>query len=135
MDLIISRAQLDAISAHAQAENPHECCGLLLGDGVLVQAVQPALNVAKEPRHRFEIDPAVLLTAYKAARAGGPTVIGHYHSHPHGSAAPSETDAQMAERRGEIWLILGGDGTLTAWRAEPDGTLHGCFSEIGLAIA
>ncbi|MBO9574317.1 MAG: M67 family metallopeptidase [Sphingobium sp.] len=136
MDLIISRAHLDAIAARARAESPHECCGLLLGDGAAgqVRDIRPAANVAAHPRHRFEIDPAVLLAAYKAARAGGPAVIGHYHSHPSGTAQPSETDAQMAETRGEYWLIVDGDGAIRAWRAEPGGTLHGCFSELRLKV-
>lgn len=136
MSVVISRAHLEAISAHARAENPHECCGLLLGDavtGTIIEA-RPAANVAAHPRHRFEIDPAILLAAYKAMRAGGPAVIGHYHSHPYAPAMPSETDAQMAEKRGEIWLILGEDGALTAWRAEPEGALHGCFNAMKLAV-
>ena len=120
--------------AHAHAAHPHECCGLLLGDAATatVQEARPAANVANEPRHRFEIDPTALLAAYKGARTGGPAVIGHYHSHPHGSAQPSVTDAEMAEKRGEYWLIVGSDGTATAWRAGPGGTLHGCFTAVAI---
>lgn len=135
MGLVISRAHLAAIRAHADAAGAEECCGLLLGDPASgrVQAIQPAPNVAAQPVHFFEIDPATLLAAYRAARRGGPAVIGHYHSHPHGTAEPSAVDAAMAERRGEIWLILGGDGTARAWRAGSDGAWHGCFTPLPLA--
>ncbi len=134
MGLVISRAHLAAIRAQADAAGREECCGLLLGDPASgrVQAIRPAANVAAQPVHFFEIDPATLLAAYRAARTGGPAVIGHYHSHPHGTAEPSAVDADMAERRGEIWLILGGDGTTRAWRAGPDGPRHGCFTSVPL---
>jgi desampylase len=134
MDLIISRAHLDAIKGQAQVQSPHECCGLLLGDAPSgrVHEIRPATNVAAHPEHRFEIDPAVLLAAYKAARTGGPAIIGHYHSHPHSLAEPSATDAEMAEKRGEYWLIVGGDGTAIAWRAEPQGPVHGCFTAVAI---
>ena len=140
MGLIISTAQLDAICAQARAADARECCGLLLGDpaggrpGGTVTAIMPAANVAADPAHRFEIDPAVLLAAHRAARAGGPAIIGHYHSHPQGDAVPSATDAAMAERRGEIWLIVGGDGSIRAWLAGGSGALHGCFDAVEMTV-
>lgn len=111
---------------------PRECCGLMLGDRatMLVDAILPATNVAPDPLHRFEIDPAALLGAYKAARAGGPQIIGHYHSHPQGEAMPSTIDAAMAQGDGEIWLIVGKDGAMRAWQGSQSGALHGRFSEV-----
>ncbi|MBT2188900.1 M67 family metallopeptidase [Sphingobium nicotianae] len=136
MSLLISTVQLRAIHAHADAESARECCGLLLGDRMtgMVRAVRSAANVAAHPAHRFEIDPAVLIAAHRAARTGGPAIIGHYHSHPTGDSLPSATDAAMAERGGEIWLIVGGDGAIRAWRAGPSGALHGCFDAVDVTI-
>jgi proteasome lid subunit RPN8/RPN11 len=123
MTLRLSRGQADAVRAQARAAAPRECCGLLLGDAAsgTVEALRPAANVAEDPVHRFEIDPAVLIAAHRAARTGGPAILGHYHSHPGGDPAPSETDAAQAEGRGEIWLIVGAGGALAAWRAMPPG--------------
>lgn len=134
MDLILSRAQLDTILAHARDSAPEECCGLLLGDPATgrVSAVRPTANVAAGRAHRFEIDPQALLQAHKAARAGGPALIGHYHSHPEGLAEPSAADAEMAERRGEFWLIVGRDGAVGAWRAGARGAVQGCFTPVDL---
>jgi len=99
-----------------------------------VDAILPAANVAADPAHRFEIDPAVLLAAHRAARAGGPEIVGHYHSHPQGGPAPSATDAAMAQGEDEIWLIVGDDGALGAWRASSRGVMHGRFSPLAIDL-
>ena len=141
MTLIISTALLDDIRTFARNSAPHECCGLLLGDFesvskcARVMQLRPATNIAAQPLHRFEIDPAVLIAAHRAARDGGPAIIGHYHSHPSGLALPSAVDAAMAQRDGEVWIIVGGDGAITAWRAVMPGTsaaLHDCFEAVEL---
>lgn len=112
-----------------------ECCGLLLGDRVAmrVERIVPAANVAADPEHCFEIDPTALLAAHKAARAGGPQIVGHYHSHPTGEAVPSATDAALAQGDGEVWLLAGRGGALRAWRAQPDGALYGRFEALEIA--
>ncbi len=126
----------EAIRAQAAAAGDEECCGLLLGDreSGVVSALLAARNVAADPRRCFEVDPAVLLAAYRNARGGGPDVIGHYHSHPFGIAMPSTTDAAMAAGAGEIWLIVGHGGTLGAWRALPGGEVHGRFKPVSMTI-
>lgn len=99
---------------HAACDFSREVCGLLLGrDGRIVEA-RPAANVADDPARAFEIDPAALFAALRAARAGGPALIGYYHSHPSGAAAPSARDLAMAAEDGKLWLIVAGDA-VTAW--------------------
>ena len=50
-----------------------------------------------DPREdRYEVDPEGLLTAERAARASGLGVVGVWHSHPRGAAAPSTTDRRGA---------------------------------------
>lgn len=103
----------------AQA-SPHECCGLLLGQGGTVNAAQPAANVHPDPASHFEIDPAALIAAHRAARVGGPEVLGYYHSHPNGRAEPSATDQVQASGDGRIWAIIA-QGGVTLWRDAPHG--------------
>jgi proteasome lid subunit RPN8/RPN11 len=137
MAFVISTAVLSEIRAQARAAAPRECCGLLLGEpgrGGAVIAIAAAANVAADPVSRFEIDPAVLLAVHRAARAGGPAILGHYHSHPAGRCVPSPVDAAMAEGAGEIWLIIGRDGAAAAWRAGPSGSLHGRFEPVELTV-
>lgn len=119
MVLTISRAAIDEILRAAAASLEAEICGLLLGHDAVVSEVRPCANVAADPRDSFEIDPAALIAAHRAARGGGPAPIGHYHSHPRGPAAPSARDAAMAEP-GSYWLIAG-EGDVRGWRARRDG--------------
>lgn len=134
MTVTISSDTLDFIRAAAAASPDLEVCGLLLGEGDRIDGAQPCANVAAEPWHRFEIDPAALIAAHRAARAGGGGVIGHYHSHPTGLAEPSPRDAADAAPDGSIWLIAGG-GRVTAWRAVAAGRRHGRFDPLTLACA
>lgn len=119
MAVTISRMLLDQIQAIAAADRA-EVCGLLLGVAGRIEAIAPAANVAPDPARHFELDPAALIAAHRAARAGRAQIIGHYHSHPSGVAVPSATDAACAAPDGSLWLIVaGGDARL--WVAQGDG--------------
>lgn len=119
MGLRVTRSALERMRVSASDSAPHECCGLLLGREAIEEA-HPAANVASDPRRHFEIDPQALVDAHRAARAGGPRVLGYYHSHPAGPAAPSATDRAMASGDGRVWAIVGADD-VTFWRDEEAG--------------
>ncbi|QNE31294.1 M67 family metallopeptidase [Sphingomonas sp. NBWT7] len=131
--LQISRSLRERIIAEATA-SLDEICGLLLGEGATVSDAVACANVHPTPATHFELDPTVLFHALRTARAGGPAVIGHYHSHPTGSTMPSTTDAAAAAADGAFWIIAA-DGGVAAWRAVRDGTVHGRFDPVALAIA
>ena len=124
MKVEITSAVLEHIRALCVADG-NEVCGLLLGRGRRIDAILPTANVASDPTRHFELDPVTLIAAHRAARAGGPAVIGHYHSHPSGVAAPSPTDAACAAPDGTLWLIVAGDD-MRAWIAGPgaDGAVR-----------
>lgn len=132
MTLELSIADRDAMLAHARS-TAVEACGLLLGAGARVERAVPCANVAADPARFFEIDPAALIAAHRDARAGGPAVIGHYHSHPSGLARPSPRDAADAAPDGSVWIVIAG-GRLTAWRAVEKGSLHGRFDPVDLTV-
>jgi proteasome lid subunit RPN8/RPN11 len=119
MKVRISSEALAAIRAHAAADPAREVCGLLLGQTDHVTAVTPALNVAPHPSRHFEIDPVALFAAIRAERAGGSRLVGYYHSHPHGSAWPSQTDRASAAADGKLWVIVADE--VRAWRSLPNG--------------
>jgi desampylase len=105
----LPRALREQIVAHCLAARPLEGCGLLLGDRevgtVDVVEARPAPNVRASAQH-YEIAPEAVLAADHAARAAGRVLLGAWHSHPGGAAAPSATD------RAEAWpdwcyLIVG----------------------------
>ncbi|MBW8910948.1 MAG: M67 family metallopeptidase [Sphingomonas sp.] len=115
MLLTISSPMIAELLEAAAASPDVEICGLLLGRDDVVEAVVPCANVAGDPRDSFEIDPAALISAHRAARTGGAAPIGHYHSHPRGTATPSARDAAAAEP-GSYWIIIAGTD-LRCWRA------------------
>ena len=125
----ISSELLRQVRAEADALPTTEICGLLLGRDGVVEEARACRNVAADPARRFEIDPAALLAAHRAARAGGPAILGCYHSHPSGRAEPSACDAAAAAANGWLWLIVG-DGETRAWRAVVAGAWHGRFDAV-----
>ena len=134
MRVSISSALVERIMAHAAQSPGEEVCGLLLGEGHIVRNLRPADNVAADKCRLFELDPAVLFAAIRAARDGGPTVLGHYHSHPGGSARPSATDARMIRHAGELWVIVAGP-EVTAWIATASNTFIPTIIETGPVLA
>ena len=105
----IAETVIPAILAAARNAHPHECCGILLGGENRVESYLSANNIHPNPETHFEIDPRALIAAHKAERAGGPQVVGYYHSHPTGDPAPSATDRASAAHDGKVWAIVAGD--------------------------
>jgi len=120
MRVRISSGIADALRAASMAALPREACGLLFGEVHAILDWQQADNVAETPNTHFEIDPAVLFAALRTERAGGARLLGYWHSHPSGVAAPSATDAAMAAGDERLWLIVGG-ANITAWRMAAAG--------------
>lgn len=133
MGLSISRLHYDQLLEWARSAAQQECCGLILGNGGRVEKLLLAQNVAPQPKTHFEIDPATLIAAEKAARRGELPILGYFHSHPNGRAEPSATDAVMAAADNRIWLVATAQ-TITAWRASAEGVLHGRFNPVTLAV-
>lgn len=121
--VLIGTAQISADLA------PREACGLLFGTPDAITDWQAVENVAEAPETRFEIDPVALFAALRAERAGGPKIVGYWHSHPGGDPYPSTTDAEMAAPDEKLWLIVAGEAA-TLWRAAAAGALHGRFDPV-----
>ncbi len=129
MDIKIARALHDTLLA-AAAERPDvEICGVLFGDATQITELNILDNISSNLEAEFEIDPSALIAAHKAARAGGPSVIGHFHSHPNGLLRPSARDCAESAGDGATWLIIAG-GRIGAWRATAPGILNAVELEI-----
>jgi proteasome lid subunit RPN8/RPN11 len=91
LQLRIAHAALADIAAHAAAETPRECCGMLAGtEGHVDESVRTA-NL--EPgTTRFLVDPAAQVALMKRLRGTGREILGAYHSHPHSEPVPSASD-------------------------------------------
>jgi len=134
MKALVSRSVLIGIRQISADAAPREACGLLFGAPDQITDWQAVENVAEEPERRFEIEPGALFAALRAERAGGPKILGYWHSHPSGDATPSVTDAAMAQPDGKLWLIVAREGE-TLWRAEDPAPLHGRFTPVELILA
>ncbi len=120
MEIVVTSGAIATLLEEATRAAPAEACGLLLGRDGRVERAEPAANVAADPLRRFEIDPAALVAAHRAARAGGPEIVGYYHSHPTGHPVPSATDCEHASGDGRAWAIVA-DGAVGFWRDGPNG--------------
>ena len=91
---------LAAVQAHAAAEYPRECCGLIIAVGRSHRYI-PCDNTATDPAEEFRISPE----DFAAAEDKG-EVIGIVHSHPDATSRPSPRDLAMCEATGLPWHIL-----------------------------
>lgn len=127
--LLLPRSCLRAIREHAEAAWPLEACGLLegfsVGRNVRVRRVIPCRNEHEEPASRYRIDPEVFLRADRAAERNGRTIVGVWHSHPHGDVYFSDTDEAEAWP-GWSYLVAGVTNgrmnQLRCWRVNDDVT-------------
>ncbi|WP_010186103.1 Mov34/MPN/PAD-1 family protein [Sphingomonas sp. PAMC 26605] len=127
MAIEISSTLLARLLTETRNSPEREICGLLFGTAQRIAAATACTNVAADPHRAFELDPGALFAALRAARIGGPTVIGHYHSHPSGVAVPSTRDAEGAMGDGALWLIVAAHEA-RLWRTSQPGA----FVEIAL---
>jgi len=100
--------------AHARASAPRECCGLLFGDGEVVDRLVRGRNVHPTPETRYEIDPAQLRQAIAGNDDTERTLVGIYHSHPATKPEPSYTDITNATLTWPAQVYV-----LTSLRSEP----------------
>ena len=111
--MVISRAMLDDVVAHAREEYDAECCGMIAygasADGLPAQAtrVHRARNIYAS-RKRFEIEGKELLHTIEEFESSGWDLGAIYHSHTHTEPYPSQTDINFAANwPGLEWVIVG----------------------------
>lgn len=101
----LPRAVAEEIIAHARAEAPNECCGVLAGDGESVTRLFRATNTAHSPV-KFAFDPKEMLAVDEEATRAGLGILGFYHSHTFIEAYPSVTDVKQASWPEYAYLIV-----------------------------
>ena len=102
----ISRDLLDDMIAHARADAPNECCGMVASrDGEAV-AVHRARNKAASPL-RYEIDGMEQYKIQSAIEDAGHELGAIYHSHTRTPPYPSQTDINLAFYPEALYVIVG----------------------------
>jgi proteasome lid subunit RPN8/RPN11 len=110
----VLRAEL---RAHAEAEAPNECCGVLvLRGGVAERYVRGRNRLASPYRYELDVDPAVWFLEDDGYE------LAVFHSHPETEPRPSRTDRELAGLwEGRPFLIYGlALDELRAWRIARD---------------
>jgi [CysO sulfur-carrier protein]-S-L-cysteine hydrolase len=146
----VPRDIIDAMVAHARAELPNECCGLLagrlpqagssvppplvdVGEGqgggspkpntALVIRRYPLTNQAGSPTEYLS-DPDALFAAHRGMRRLGLDVLAIYHSHPTSEPIPSRKDIERNNYGAEVvHLIISlarAEPQIRAWHLSPD---------------
>lgn len=125
----LNQKVIEAITAHAERDYPHECGGMLIGkfeDGKkAVFETFPLENAREEEaRHnRVLILPTDVLKAERYARENKLDVVGYYHSHPEDKGVPSKYDLDHAL---PVWsyviasVISGKVVDILSWEMEND---------------
>jgi len=135
----IDRALYDEMVAHALADAPDECCGLVATDDGVARRVFRATNIHASPL-RYEIDGAEIARIYGEIEAAGWELGAIYHSHTRSAPYPSQTDINIAVPPelgaplwpGTLYLIVGVAGAepeVRAFRIDGDGV-----EEVALSV-
>jgi proteasome lid subunit RPN8/RPN11 len=100
------QALFDEMVAHARADAPNECCGMIASaDGGAVK-IYPAQNAAASPL-RYEIDGAEQYRIQMAIDDAGHDLGAIYHSHTRSAPYPSQTDINLAFYPDALYVIVG----------------------------
>jgi [CysO sulfur-carrier protein]-S-L-cysteine hydrolase len=101
-----ARELCDEMIAHARAEAPNECCGMVASrDGEAVN-VYRAENAAASPL-RYEIDGAEQYRIQMAIDEADLDLGAIYHSHTRSAPYPSQTDINLAFYPDALYVIVG----------------------------
>jgi [CysO sulfur-carrier protein]-S-L-cysteine hydrolase len=87
---------VDEMVAHARAEAPNECCGMIGGRDGSATSIHRARNAEESPL-RYVMHPTDQLRIMEEIEARGEELAAIYHSHTGSPAYPSQTDINLAE--------------------------------------
>ena len=113
----ISRRLLDEVIAHARADAPNECCGMIAARDGQAVAVHRATNAAASPL-RYEIGGREQYRIQSAIEDAGLDLGAIYHSHTRSAPEPSQTDINLAHYPHWRYLIvsLADEPEVRVWR-------------------
>jgi [CysO sulfur-carrier protein]-S-L-cysteine hydrolase len=127
----IPQAVYEEMVAHAQADAPNECCGIIGtrdGEGV---TLHKATNIHHSPL-KYEIGSDELYRISMALDDADLEVGVIYHSHTRSEPYPSQTDVNLARYPDAVYVIVGvahGDAEVRAYHIR-DGEIADAELEV-----
>jgi [CysO sulfur-carrier protein]-S-L-cysteine hydrolase len=103
--VILSRSLADQLVAHAKAEFPNECCGLIAGNGQIATRILRAENTEASP-FMYVMDPREQMRLIDDIDDAGEEMLAIYHSHTRSAAYPSRTDVELAFYADPLYVIV-----------------------------
>lgn len=89
--MVVGESVLADLRAHAAAEAPNECCGVIVFKDGIADRYLPGRNALASPyRYELEIDPAVWFLEDEGYE------LAVFHSHPATRPEPSRTDRELS---------------------------------------
>ncbi|MDH5218025.1 MAG: M67 family metallopeptidase [Gammaproteobacteria bacterium] len=104
--VVIPRPMANRILSQAQSNEEVEICGLIGGKSNCLKTLYPIKNIAGDPAHIFEMDPAKQIDAMRQMRENEEELAAIYHSHPSSPAQPSQIDIKQAAYPEALYLIV-----------------------------
>ena len=103
--LVLPRAMVEQVVAHARRDHPDECCGVIAGkDGVATRLF--AMGNAERSPTGFVFDPQEQLTVWRGLDDADEDLLVVYHSHTMTEAYPSRTDVTWSVNTPGTWWLL-----------------------------
>jgi proteasome lid subunit RPN8/RPN11 len=96
---------VDEMVAHAQADAPIECCGLIAGEAGDARKLFRTGNSEKSP-YRYRVHDQDLINFLKLIDKSNWDFFATYHSHTASEAYPSPTDVRLAEHWPDPFYIV-----------------------------
>jgi [CysO sulfur-carrier protein]-S-L-cysteine hydrolase len=91
--------------AHATADFPNECCGMVGGTDGTATRVLRATNTEASP-FMYVIEPLEQMRIMDDIDDAGEDLLAIYHSHTRSAAYPSRTDVELAFYPDTLYLIV-----------------------------
>lgn len=102
----ISRTLVNQLLSQAQHAAQREVCALIGSYQGESSTVYPIKNIARDPRHRFEMSPEQLIGAMRQMRERDEELYAICHSHPDAPAVPSARDIEQSAYPDALYLII-----------------------------
>lgn len=104
--MVIGAELHEQLVAHARADAPNECCGMIASSSGVATRVYRAQNAAASPL-RYEMDGLEQYRIQSEIEQHGWDLGAIYHSHTRSAPYPSQTDINLAFYPDALYVIVG----------------------------